>query len=99
MSANKTGQRDNSKFCLQMFGKHHTWTVNRGSSSQELYTIQQDDAGSAAGANIYLPGKAKFGVSTADYIVRVQDRGKDFQITTKSGQLLAEVRQIPDLDA
>jgi len=30
-------------------------------------------------------------VATADYVVRVQDRGKDFQITTKSGQLLAEV--------
>jgi hypothetical protein len=31
-------------------------------------------------------------VSTADYVVRVQDRGKDFQVTTKAGQVLAEVR-------
>ena len=74
-----------------MFSKHHTWTVNRGASSQELYTIQQDDAGSVAGANVYLPGKPRYGVSTADYIIRVQDRGKDFQVTTKAGQLLAEV--------
>lgn len=79
-----------------MFGKHHTWVVNRGSGSEELYTIQQDDVGSVAGANIYLPGKAKFGVSTADYIIRVQDHGKDFQVTTKSGQLLAEARSFQD---
>ncbi len=30
-------------------------------------------------------------VSTADYVVRVQDKGKDFQVTTKTGQLIAEV--------
>ena len=76
---------------MQMFSKHHTWTVNRTNTSQELYTIQQDDAGSVAGANVYLPGKPRYGVSTADYIVRVQDHGKDFQVVTKAGQLLAEV--------
>lgn len=75
-----------------MFSKHHTWQVNRGASTQELYTIQQDDAGSVSGANVYLPGKPRYGISTADYLIRVQDRGKDFQVTTKSGQLLAEVK-------
>jgi uncharacterized protein YxjI len=74
----------------KMFSSKHTWKVNAHSSSKELYTIKQDDAGSVAGANIYLPGSPQFGVSTADYVVRVQDRGKDFQVTTKTGQLLAE---------
>jgi len=45
-----------------MFSKHHTWLVNQGSGSQEMYTIQQDDPRSVAGANIYLPGKPRFGV-------------------------------------
>ena len=54
-----------------MFSKHHTWQVNRGASTQELYTIQQDDKGSIAGANVYLPGKPRYGVSTADYLIKV----------------------------
>ena len=45
-----------------MFSSKHTWTVNQGNGKQELYVIKQDDAGSSAGANIYLPGKPTFGV-------------------------------------
>lgn len=74
-----------------MFGKHHTWTVYQGNGSVEACVIQQDDSGAYSGANVYLPGVQKFGVSTANYIIRVQDKGKDFQVTTKQGQLLAEV--------
>jgi uncharacterized protein YxjI len=74
----------------KMFSKHHTWVVSKGSSNIEACTIQQDDVGSVGAANVYLPGRQKFGVTTADYIIRVQASGKDFQITTKAGQLLAE---------
>ena len=63
----------------------------QGKTSTELCTIQQDDAGAYSGANIYMPGVQRLGVATANYVCRVQDKGKDFQVTTKQGQLLAEV--------
>lgn len=77
-----------------MFSKHHTWLVKRGNEGQELCTIQQDDVGSYGGANVYLTGTPKFGVTTADFIVRVQAGGKDFQVQTKAGRLLAEVSNL-----